>query len=342
MKNLFRFGLAGAMLLALVAFENENAVNAAGGPQDSENGPYRVMAPIESGNLLLFPVVRASGKSQVTTPFLTLDEGIKSGDVEVTEAGKVRGLVRHRGTVGVPPYQDDRFRGAPDYPDDHVRGDEVNTLVLVNHSDKPLLLLAGEIVTGGKQDRVIAKDRIVPAGADPIDLGVFCIEPGRWTANSPSFGASAKASSHSFMIQPSVRQKAMVAKDQQQVWDSVRGSISQMEMAAAPSASASTSLDSNGPGGSGYARSVGTTSYAQVMQDSAVSEKVDEAAAPVMKSRDQVLAQLRQEHAVGVVVAVRGETFLPIPTSSPATGPSWSAPTQPRVSPKATPTPRPP
>jgi hypothetical protein len=52
---------------------------------------------------------------------------------------------------------------------------------------------------------------------------------------------------------------------------------------------------------------MGTTSYAQVMQDSAVSEKVDEAAAPVMKARYQVLAQLRQEHAVGVVVAVRGE-----------------------------------
>jgi hypothetical protein len=43
------------------------------------------------------------------------------------------------------------------------------------------------------------------------------------------------------------------------------------------------------------------------MQDSSVSAKVDEAAAPLMKSRDQVLAQLRQEHAVGVVVAVRGE-----------------------------------
>jgi hypothetical protein len=43
------------------------------------------------------------------------------------------------------------------------------------------------------------------------------------------------------------------------------------------------------------------------MQDSAVSEKVDEAAAPVIKARDQVLVQLRQEHAIGVVVAVRGE-----------------------------------
>ncbi len=305
MKNLYRFGLAAALLLALAAFEQGSGVKAAGGPEESASGPYRVLAPIESGNLLLFPVVRASGKSPGATPFLTLDEGIKGGEVEVTEAGKARGLVRHRGTVGVPPYQDDRFRGAPDYPDDHVRGDEVNTLVLVNHSDKPLLLLAGEIVTGGKQDRVIAKDRIVPVGADPIDLGVFCIEPGRWTASSATFGASAKASAHSFMVQPSVRQKAMVAKDQQQVWDSVRGSISQMEMAAAPSAS--TSLDSNGPGGSVSYNATGTTSYAQVMQDSAVSEKVDEAAAPVMKARDQVLAKLREEHAVGVVVAVRGE-----------------------------------
>ncbi len=306
MKNVFRFGLAGVLLLALAAFEQGSGVQAAGGPQESENGPYRVLAPIESGNLLLFPVVRASGRSPSATPFITLDEGIKSGEVEVTEAGKARGLVRQRGTVGVPPYRGD---GYPQYPNhnDVDRGDEVNTLVLVNHSDKPLLLLAGEIVTGGKQDRVIAKDRIVPVGADPIDLGVFCIEPGRWTASSSTFGASAKRSSHSFMVQPSIRQKAMVAKDQQQVWDSVRGSISQMEIAAAPMTSASMSLDSNGMAGSAHLRTLGTTSYAQVMQDSAVSEKVDEAAAPVMKSRDQVLAQLRQQHAVGVVVAVRGE-----------------------------------
>ena len=60
-------------------------------------------------------------------------------------------------------------------------------------------------------------------------------------------------------------------------------------------------------GGLGSARSMGTTSYAKVMEDSTVSAKVDEAAAQVMKSRDQVLAQLRKEGAIGVVVAVRGE-----------------------------------
>ncbi len=166
---------------------------------------------------------------------------------------------------------------------------------------KPLLLLAGEIVTGGKQDRVIAKDRIVPVGADPIDLGVFCIEPGRWTESSPTFGAAAKTPAHGFMVQPTVRERAMVQKDQQQVWDSVRGAISQMAVAAAPPPSSPDSARSP------PASSFGTTSYAKVMESNAVSEKVDEAAAPVMKSRDQVLAKLREEHAIGVIVAVRGE-----------------------------------
>ena len=203
-----------------------------------------------------------------------------------------------------PIFNDDRYRGGPVPEENHFRGDEVNTLVLVNNSGKPLLLLAGEIVTGGKQDRVIAKDRIVPAGGEPIDLGVFCIEPGRWTASSSTFGAAAKTSSHSFMVQPTVRQRAMVNKDQQQVWTFVHGAIAQMEMAVAPSASAA---GLGGPVGTGYPANAGTTSYAKVMEDSSVIAKVDEEAAPVMKSRDQVLARLREEHAVGVVVAVRGE-----------------------------------
>ena len=172
--------------------------------------------------------------------------------------------------------------------------------MLENNSDRPLLLLAGEIVTGGKQDRVIAKDRIVPAGSDPIDLGVFCIEPGRWSGESSTFGASAKVPASSFLVQPTIREKAMVSKDQHEVWDSVHGTISQMAVAATPAAS--------GPsGGVGSPAPLGTTSYARAMQNSNVSAKVDEAAAPVMKSREQVLAKLREEHAVGVVVAVRGE-----------------------------------
>jgi hypothetical protein len=73
-------------------------------------------------------------------------------------------------------------------------------------------------------------------------------------------------------------------------------------------AAASPPVSSGGPAPGGFSRRpLGTSSYAKAMQDSTVSEKVDEAAAPVMNAREQVLAQLREEHAIGVVVAVRGE-----------------------------------
>jgi hypothetical protein len=286
MQNTGRVGAAMALFCALTAFVRFTGVKAAGGPAPSVSGPYRVLAPIASGNLLLFPVVRADGKSAGETPFLTLDEGFKSGEVEVTEAGRAAGLVRSRGDGQVNRY----------------RGDEVNTLVLVNHSKRPLLLLAGEIVTGGKQDRIIAKDRIVPPDADPIDLSVFCIEPGRWTGSTASFGAVANAPAKSFMVQPEVREKAMATQNQQQVWDSVHGAISQMEtvtVAASPVAGLETNSE--------MPRSLGTTSYAKAMQNTVVSQKVDEAAAQVMQGHEQVLAKLREEHAVGVVVAVHGE-----------------------------------
>ena len=67
----------------------------------------------------------------------------------------------------------------------------MNRLVLVNNSKRPLLLLAGEIVTGGKQDRVIGADRIVPGKGGPIDLSVFCVEPERWVESSAKFGSMA-------------------------------------------------------------------------------------------------------------------------------------------------------
>ena len=296
MKNPLRYLLAVPTCAVLVLIASNGLVTAAGGPEKG-TGEFRVMAPIESGQLLLFPVVRANGDSPSETPFITLDEGIKSGNVEVTEAGNVRGLVRPRPTSG---QHDNQIWTTPS-----GRGDQVNTLVLVNHSNKPLLLLAGEIVTGGKQDRVIAKDRIVPPDADPIDLSVFCIEPGRWTGNSGNFGASNNATAESFMVQPSVRVNAMAKKDQQEVWNSVHGTISQMAAVAAPappvgSASQSVTIEAG-------REILNTSSYAQAMNNKLISAEVDKVAAPSGEVKAQVFEKLRSEHAVGVVVAVHGK-----------------------------------
>lgn len=271
------------------------AAGAAGPISTSAAGEYRVLAPIQSGDLTLFPVVREEGKTGTGDAFLTLDEGLRSGEVEVTEAGNARGLVRSRGGRQ-PVYQ----------------GDMVNTLVLINHSKKPLLLLAGEIVTGGKQDRIVASDRIVPSQSDPVDLSVFCVEHGRWTESSDKFGAAAKSAAQSFMVQPQVRQQAMVAKDQQQVWNAVGGAINGMAAAAAPAkvepgVPGSTASNYDIAANSASMRSLGTTSYAKTMEMGAVAQKVDEAAPELTQAREQVLAQLKQENAIGVVVAVHGE-----------------------------------
>ena len=250
-------------------------------PADAGEAPpiagYTVLAPIHSGNLTVFPVVAA--KSHNTVEFLTLDEGLRSGDVIVTESGMDRGLQRRPNTGVRPGVWRERGQDA-----------QVNQLVLVNNSKRPLLLLAGEIVTGGKQDRVIGKDRIVPAESDPIDLGVFCVEPGRWVATSDKFGGLGSS-----MAAPRIRAGAMAAKNQQKVWDEVRKS--QREV-----------VDALGGMASPAAQEIGSTSsYARVMQNSEVKSKVDAMAEPIQRGYESVIRQLRDRNAVGVVVAVNGE-----------------------------------
>src|SRR5712671_3976638 len=187
-------------------------------------GDWRILDPVVYENIAIFPVV--SGSSQDTSSFLTLEEGLASGEVIVSERGAV-GIVRDRGGRPVP---------APQYD----ASASVNQLVLLNRSKQPLLLLAGELVSGGKQDRIIGKDRIVPVGAEPLPLDVFCVEHGRWTGDSSQFTASKT------IVHPSVREQAAVEQKQTEVWAAVSGGSTAAARlsAAAPSAPAAP-LNSN-------------------------------------------------------------------------------------------------
>jgi len=234
---------------------------------------YKVLEPIRHGNLTVFPVIAA--KSHDTAEFITLDEGLRSGEVVVTEFGNISPLMRPRHRHGqITPLQ---YGGGP----------QVNQLVLVNNSKRPLILLAGEIVTGGRQDRVIGKDRLVPAESDPIDMSVFCVEPGRWT------GASAKFDSYNgAMAQPAVRGKAMAEQDQSQVWAEVGKTKESLSRMASPPAATAIG---------------GTTSYARVMDNKEVKQQVDSVAEPIQHNYQSLIKQLRDQNAVGVVVAVSGQ-----------------------------------
>src|SRR5262249_36979968 len=199
-------------------------------------------------DLTIFPLV--SAKVHDTSDFITLDEGIRSGEVVVTEVGNLHSTMRRR-----PPYQARPYSGA-----------EVNRLVLVNNSKHPLILLAGEVVTGGKQDRVVGKDRIVPAESDPVDLSVFCVEHGRWTETSAKFDTHA-----SVMLQPSVRGKAMAEKDQQKVWDAVGNSRTAMA-ASIPAKSATGGRTSSSGSGGSIGSGNGASSGVDVSASAAVVE----------------------------------------------------------------------
>src|SRR5215467_8910915 len=122
-------------------------------PQPKPAGDWRILDPVTYENISVFPVV--ASYAQDTGAFLTLEEGLATGEVVVRERGSEEMV---RGRDGRPVYIPQPTAAS------------VNQLVLLNRSKRPLLLLAGELVSGGKQDRVIGKDRIVPVGAPPLPL----------------------------------------------------------------------------------------------------------------------------------------------------------------------------
>jgi hypothetical protein len=246
-------------------------------------GDWRILDPVVYENIAIFPVV--SGSSQDTSSFLTLEEGLASGEVIVSERGTVR-MVRNRDGVHTIP--------------DYSASASVNQLVLINRSKRPLLLLAGELVSGGKQDRIIGKDRIVPVGAEPLPLDVFCVEHGRWTGSSSQFTASKT------IVHPSVREQAAVDQKQTEVWAAVaEGTKAKSPLAsAAPSAPARLS---SGVLADAISSEAPTQSYRKIYESRRVGGSVDSFVDQVQRRFARATAGLKGERVVGVVVAYGGE-----------------------------------
>ncbi len=254
------------------------------GPGKPE-GDWRLLDPVTYENITIFPVVSSS--IQDTSPFLTLDDGLSSGEVIVSEQGAA-GLARSRDGRPIP---------APAYGS----GASVSQLVLINRGKRPLLLLAGELVSGGKQDRIIGKDRIVPVGSDPLPLDVFCVEHGRWTGASSQFVASKT------IVHPSVREQAAVAQDQNEVWSAVRsGTLAAPKPArvgAAAGAPAQPARLSSEAIGDAIATAAPTQSYRKIYEQSRAGASVDEFVAELERRFNRATLGLKGERVVGVVVA---------------------------------------
>ena len=116
--------------------------------------------PLTQDNLTVFPVY-SSQPRRVSSEYLTLDEALKGKLLLVKELADA----------------------------------EVSRVSVTSKASKPIYLMAGDIILGGQQDREVARDTIVPKGAQNFAVEVFCVEHGRWAGGKHFEGSEVASSS---------------------------------------------------------------------------------------------------------------------------------------------------
>jgi hypothetical protein len=95
----------------------------------------------------------------------------------------------------------------------------VSRLTIENLSDQEVYVQAGEIVKGGRQDRVLSMDLVLPPRSGRIEIASLCVESGRWrkrgTEAADSFASAESTLAHKDLKYSNYQQL------QTGVWDNV-------------------------------------------------------------------------------------------------------------------------
>lgn len=105
---------------------------------------YKISAPVTHKNLTIYLIHGADASSN--KDLITLEEALKMKIFKVYET------------------------------------EDVNELIVENISPKyDVFIQSGDIVKGGKQDRVLAISVIIPRNSGKVSIEAFCVESGRWS-----------------------------------------------------------------------------------------------------------------------------------------------------------------
>jgi len=148
----------------------------------------RVGEPITRGNITVFPLTLRHAPAAPDP--LTLDEAVARKQLAIEESGQ----------------------------------GSVNTLAVENRGDRAVVLVTGELLLGGKQDRIVGRS-VVLAPRARARVAVFCVEHGRWSG-ARSF-ESGGAMGHVDL------RKSALAGDQSAVWSEVARSNARLGTANA-------------------------------------------------------------------------------------------------------------
>ena len=134
-------------------------------PKDALSERTALLAPIQVESLTLTPIV--------ATAAANAGAGAGAGDgLLVLDEAMARNLVKIQ----------------------EIAEGNVNGLSFVNRADHPVFVMAGEVIIGGKQDRIIGRNTVIPANTTQ-EVPVFCVEHGRWDGKTKDF-TTAKALAH--------------------------------------------------------------------------------------------------------------------------------------------------
>jgi hypothetical protein len=120
---------------------------------------------------------------------------------------------------------------------------QVNELAVENQSDHDLYIQAGDIVKGGRQDRMISQDLIVPPRSGKVAIGSFCVEQGRWSRRGNETAAAFDSASEQ-AVGKGLKIAARKNSDQGEVWREVAAAQAKLGSAVGGSVNAPASASS--------------------------------------------------------------------------------------------------
>jgi len=89
--------------------------------------------------------------------------------------------------------------------------DNVHWLIVENLEHKNIFIASGDIVSGGRQDRMVSRDTVMGANIAKMQIPVMCVEEGRWSEKEKKFTYEEKANLH-------VRKVLDRSKNQVMIW----------------------------------------------------------------------------------------------------------------------------
>jgi hypothetical protein len=138
---------------------------------------YQVGRPVVSGALAVYPILRKG--PDLKTEYRTLDEATRDKVIVIKE----------------------------------MSDPSVPVVIVMNSGRVPIYVSAGEIIVGGKQDRVISHDIVIDPGKE-LRVDVKCVEHGRWENGRVNFESSG-------LMAGNASRKAAQFKGQSDVWNEV-------------------------------------------------------------------------------------------------------------------------